>query len=66
MGKHPYCDASTCMAPDSAGAFSRRRLLGVTAGVVGPLLLPVMRNPIFAGLAEEIAHHGGGLLWATL
>ncbi len=36
-------------------AFSRRRLLGVTAGVVGPLFLPVIRNPIFAGLAEEIA-----------
>jgi hypothetical protein len=55
MEKHHGCDTLHGMACYSPGAFSRRRLLGVTAGVVGPLFLPVIRNPIFAGLAEEIA-----------
>ncbi len=55
MDKHQGCSKSTCVACHSAGVLTRRQLLGVSAGVVGPLLLAATRNPLLAAWAEEMA-----------
>ncbi|MBM3892054.1 MAG: hypothetical protein FJ388_23305, partial [Verrucomicrobia bacterium] len=55
MNKYQCRNVSNCVACHSAGVFTRRQLLGVSAGVVGPLLLAATRNPILAALVEEMA-----------
>ena len=49
------CNESNCVTCDSSGVLTRRRLLGVSAGAVGSLLLAGKRNLILAALFEQMA-----------
>jgi len=49
------CNESNRVTCDSSGVLTRRRLLGISAGAVGPLLLAGKRNPILAALSEQLA-----------
>ena len=60
MAKHQCSNKSNCVLCPSAGGLTRRRLLGLSAGAVGPLLLSTTRNPILAALAEELTEIARG------
>jgi hypothetical protein len=55
MDKQQCFSESSRVTCPSVGVLTRRQLLGVSAGVVGPLVLAATRNPLLAGLAEEMA-----------
>ena len=55
MVEHQCSNKSNCVACPAAGGLTRRRMLGLSAAAVGPLLLSTTRNPILAALAEELA-----------